>query len=78
MQFANPTVRISAKASKPSKTHPRFEARSVFHCVAFSVRYQGNPALVASSMDIHFFPVGWISAVSLLSMYIKGTPCRDR
>ena len=29
---------------------------AAFHCVAFSVRYHGNPALVASSMDIHFLP----------------------
>ena len=44
------------RPQRPSKTHPRFEARSVFHCVTFSIRYHGDPALVASSMDIHFLP----------------------
>src|SRR5438874_6847032 len=38
---AKPTVRKSAKISKPSKVQPRLEAISTFHCARFSERYHG-------------------------------------
>src|SRR5262249_59135574 len=47
---ATPTVRMSAKTSKPSKVQPRFEATSAFHCVRLSARYQGKGAAADSLM----------------------------
>src|SRR5215813_1838679 len=47
---ATPTVRMSAKTSKPSKVQPRFEATSAFHCVRLSARYQGKVAAADSLM----------------------------
>src|SRR6266478_9616470 len=48
---ANPTVRNSAKISKPSKVQPRFEAISTFHCARLSERYQGSDN-TASLLDM--------------------------
>src|SRR5215470_12982641 len=44
---AAPMVRMSAKTSKPSNVHPRFEATSAFHCARFSERYHGEDAIVS-------------------------------
>src|SRR5262252_7858789 len=44
---AAPTVRMSAKTSKPSNVHPRFEATSAFHCARFSERYHGEDPVVS-------------------------------
>src|SRR5262249_4763960 len=52
---ATPTVRMSAKTSKPSKVQPRLEATSAFHCVRLSARYQGAVAAAVSLMP--FLPL---------------------
>src|SRR3974390_1282473 len=52
---AAPTVRISANTSKPSNVHPRFEARSAFHCARLSVRYHGEDPIVTVAAMI-FLP----------------------
>src|SRR5713101_6633238 len=59
---AKPTVRNSAKISKPSNNQPRFEATSTFHCARLSDRYQGEDTIAA----LVFMPVTslfWICPV---------------
>src|SRR5262249_20973667 len=53
---ATPTVRMSAKTSKPSKVQPRLEATSAFHPVRLSARYQGAVAAAAVSL-MPFLPL---------------------
>src|ERR1700736_980357 len=54
---AKPTVRNSAKISKPSNSQPRFEAISTPHCSRLSERYQGSDAMAVLLFIPRFSPV---------------------